>query len=150
VGGAGRDPERTPLQWSDEKNAGFTTADKPWLPVAKGYEERNIKSESKDPSSYLSLYRQLAKLRNNSEALRYGNFELIKTGRSSVLGFERTKGKVSHVVLINFSEELTEVKLPKSVKLGKFQVSSDAGTLHKDIIGNVVHLLPNEAAVFTN
>jgi alpha-glucosidase len=148
--GEDRDPERTPLQWSDEKNAGFTKADQPWLPIAKGYEERNIKSESKDPSSYLSLYRQLAKLRNNSEALRYGNFELIKTGRSSVLGFERTKGKVSHVVLINFSEELTEVKLPKSVKLGKFQVSSDAGTLHKDIIGNVVHLLPNEAAVFTN
>jgi alpha-glucosidase len=146
--GAGRDPERTPLQWSNEKNAGFTKADKPWLPVTRDYKERNIKAERKDPQSYLSLYRNLAKLRNESEALRYGSFKLIKTGRSSVLGFIRAKDKKSHTVFINFSEELVEIKLPKHVKPGKFQISSDAATLHKDTKGDIVRLLPNEAAVF--
>jgi glycosidase len=109
-----------------------------------------VQIENKDPGSYLVLYKSLGKLRNKSAALRYGNFRLIKTGNESVLGFMRTKGKESHVVLVNFSEDLAEVKLPKNIKLGKFQISSDATTLHKDTKGNMVHLLPNEAAVFTN
>jgi alpha-glucosidase len=149
AGGAGRDPERTPMQWSGIKNAGFTKAIQPWLPVAAGYEDRNVKSEDKDPGSFLSLYKNLAKIRNDSEALRYGQFKLIKTANSSVLGFRRKKDKLSHTVLVNFSEKETQVKLPKSLKLGRFQISSDATTLHKDTTGNVVHLLPNEAAVFT-
>jgi alpha-glucosidase len=149
VSGAGRDPQRTPLHWSDAKNAGFTKAKNPWLPVSKDYKERNIKTEDKDPNSSLSLYKSLAKLRNQSEAIRYGDFKLIKTGKSSVLGYKRVKGKKEHTVLVNFSEEVAQIKLPKSVKLGKFEVSSDATTLHKDTKGNKVHLLPNEAAVFS-
>jgi alpha-glucosidase len=148
AGGAGRDPERTPLQWSAEKNAGFTKADQAWLPVNKDYKERNIEAESKDPQSYLSLYKSLCKMRNQSDALRYGKFKLVKTNNESVLCFTRTKGAVSYTVVVNFSEDTVEVKLPKNIKVGEFKVSSDAGTKHKKIENNTVNLLPNEAAVF--
>jgi alpha-glucosidase len=148
--GSGRDPERTPMQWSDGKNAGFTKAKKPWLPVAKDYQVRNVEAELKNPGSYLALYKNLSRLRNESKALRYGKFELIKTRNKSVLGFMRTYGGESYAVFINFSVDLTEVKVPKKVKLDRFEISSDATTLHKDTKGNVVHLLPNEAAVFVN
>jgi alpha-glucosidase len=147
-GGAGRDPERTPLQWTDEKNAGFTSANKPWLPVTKDYKTQNVKTESKDPGSFLSLYKNLTKLRNKSDALRRGDFKLVKTNHDSVLGFERSYGKKRFVVLVNYSEELAEAKLPASVEIGRFELSSDATTLHKETKNNTVHLLPNEAAVF--
>jgi alpha-glucosidase len=147
-GGAGRDPERTPMQWTSGKNAGFSKAKNPWLPIANGYEQRNVESENNEQGSFLTLYKSLSKLRNESEVLRYGDFKLIKSGSSKVLCFKRSKGKQSHIVLINFSIDLVDVKLPRTIKLGEFQISSDAETLHKDIKGNIVHLLPNEAAVF--
>jgi len=148
VGGAGRDPERTPLQWTDGKNAGFTEAKQPWLPVAHGYEERNIKTEDKDPTSFLTLYKSLSSLRNHSEALKRGDLSVVKTGHNSVLGFTRTKGKKGYLVLVNFSIDQAKVKLPKEVKIGKFEISSDPETKHKNTEGNVIQLLPNEAAVF--
>jgi alpha-glucosidase len=147
-GGAGRDPERTPMQWTGGKNAGFSNAKTTWLPVANGYEQRNVESENNEQGSFLTLYKSLTKLRNKSEALRYGDIKLIKTGSGKVLCFKRSKGKQSHIILINFSIDLVEIKLPASVKIGEFQISSDAETLHKDTKGNKVHLLPNEAAVF--
>jgi alpha-glucosidase len=146
--GDGRDPQRTPMQWSDLKNAGFTKAKQPWLPIARDYEQRNVVSEEKDPGSYLNLYKELAKLRNNSETLRRGKFKLIKTNHSSVLAYSRVKGRNVTIIMVNFSEEETELKLPNSVKLKRFLISSDATTKHKATDGSTVHLLPNEAAVF--
>jgi alpha-glucosidase len=146
--GAGRDPERTPLQWTDGKNAGFTEAKQAWLPVAHGYEERNIKVEDRDPMSFLALYKSLTHMRNHSEALKRGELKVFNTGHSSVLGFTRTKGKKGYIVLVNFSEEMAKAKLPKDVKIGKFEISSDPETKHKSTDGNVIQLLPNEAAVF--
>lgn len=61
-----RDPERTPLQWDDSKNAGFTTAKKPWLPVNTNYKCVNIKTESEQPRSHLNVYKRLAKLRKEA------------------------------------------------------------------------------------
>lgn len=148
-GGAGRDPERTPMQWSDSKNAGFTKAKKPWLPVAGNYEERNVETERKSRGSYFSLYRDLCKLRNKSEALRYGSFELADFVPSSALGFMRRYGKQRHLVLVNFLQEIVEVKLPSNIKVKQLQVSSDITALHKHAKQGTVHLLPNEAAVFS-
>jgi glycosidase len=106
--------------------------------------------QSKDPGSFYTLYKNLAHLRNKSDALRYGKFKLLKSGNESVLAFSRMNNKNGHIILVNFSEEATEAKLPASVKLGKFQISSDATTLHKETKNNIIHLLPNEAAVFAS
>ena len=56
-----RDPERTPMQWSGSgKNAGFSEADKTWLPVNKNYVDVNVETENADPKSHLSVYKEVS------------------------------------------------------------------------------------------
>jgi alpha-glucosidase len=145
-GFGGRDPERTPLQWSPGKNAGFSEAKTTWLPVAANYKTHNVETEGKDPGSFLSLYRGLGELRNKSDALRYGSFKIVDVGQADVLAYERHKGSEKLLTLINFSKEAITFK-PK-VTLGKLVLSSDAETkLHAQ--SRNITLQPHEAAVFT-
>ncbi|WP_273847569.1 alpha-amylase family glycosyl hydrolase [Rubrobacter calidifluminis] len=69
----GRDPARTPMQWDDSENAGFT-AGEPWLPLAEDYEEVNVARQRKDPRSLLNLYRRLIALRRSEGALSTGDY----------------------------------------------------------------------------
>jgi alpha-glucosidase len=71
--GLGRDPERTPMQWDDGPQAGFTEGT-PWLPIASDYAQRNVAVEQKDPRSFLSLYQKLLALRRNTPALEVGSY----------------------------------------------------------------------------
>jgi alpha-glucosidase len=147
-GGSGRDPERTPVQWSPAKNAGFSTADKTWLPVTDNYKTHNVETELKDPNSFLSLYRQLGKLRNKSASLQHGTFNVIETGDPSVLGYVREFDGQKHTVLINFSDKMRKLTLGPDIELGTFVLSSNAKTSLESIKDNKLQLHPNEAAVF--
>lgn len=69
-----RDPERTPFQWDNTKNAGFSIADKTWLPVADNYREVNVVKQVKDERSHLKVYLALLKLRQTS-TLKYGSLK---------------------------------------------------------------------------
>ena len=69
----GRDGERTPMQWSDGANAGFTTG-KPWLPIGPNFKTHNVATETADPNSILSLYRRMIALRRDETALREGKY----------------------------------------------------------------------------
>jgi alpha-glucosidase len=72
--GLGRDPCRTPMQWDRSHAAGFTTAERPWLPVAGDYQVLNVEVESREPDSMLSLYRKLIALRRMEDALSIGSY----------------------------------------------------------------------------
>lgn len=147
-GGAGRDPERTPLQWTAGKNAGFSTADKTWLPVAANYPTHNIETQSRDPDSFLSLYRRLGQLRNTELSLQHGEFKVIDTGDSKVLGYIRSGQEAQHTVLINFSKGSRNFTLKPETLLGEFVLSSDSRSKLSPIQNGKVHLRPHEAAVF--
>ncbi len=111
--GTGRDPERTPMQWSVEKNAGFSNGPSTWLPIADNYPIRNVEAESEQPDSFLSLYRQLGKLRSGSDAIRYGNFTVLESGDEQVLMFERSLGhEPRYITCVNFSEKPTKCHMP--------------------------------------
>lgn len=77
--GVGRDPERTPMQWSAGANAGFCPTDdaSPWLPVADDHGKVNVAKESEDPGSMLTLYRSLIALRREEPALAVGSYETV-------------------------------------------------------------------------
>ena len=142
--GQGRDPARTPMQWTAGRNAGFSTGG-PWLPIADDYTTNNAETEAKDPDSLLSLYRFLGNLRNESPALKHGDIEVLDLGEYNVLGYTRSKENEHYTVLVNFSAEpVTLPGLPRS----KFVVSSDPQTkLHGSLEGSV-ELLPHESALF--
>lgn len=148
VGGSGRDPERTPMQWTDGHNAGFSSAKTTWLPVAANYLTHNVKSESIDPNSFLSLYMRLTKLRNQADTLKYGKFSIYDTGNQKVLGYKRYFGKEEHIVLINFSKTTSTVTLTPGDSLGQFVLSSNHQTKLKSPMTTKIQMLPNEAAVF--
>ena len=70
-----RDNGRTPVQWSAEKNGGFTTADKPWFEVNPNYPEINVEAAEADPNSILHYYRKLLKFRKENEIVIYGTYK---------------------------------------------------------------------------
>jgi alpha-glucosidase len=112
----GRDGERTPMQWSGALNAGFSSAQKTWLPVSPGYVERNVAAESRSPDSLLAHYKALIRLRRQNPALRDGGFELIDAGDDIVAWYAKSPG---HKVLValNFSSEARPLPNPEPVHL---------------------------------
>jgi alpha-glucosidase len=85
----GRDGERTPMQWDSSKNAGFSKADKTWLPIPPSYKERNVELEKNDPNSLLNWYKQLLALRKSNAAIRDGSYVTVNPDDPNVLSFLR-------------------------------------------------------------
>lgn len=107
VPGLGRDPERTPMQWSDETNAGFSAV-KPWLPLPNDYIENNVAREMRDPYSPFSLYRTLLNLRRTS-ALHTGRYEHWLGSNDLVFGFLQRKEDEEFLIVLNMSNERSRV-----------------------------------------
>jgi len=144
--GQGRDPARTPMQWSAGKNAGFSEAPTTWLPVANDASTRNVEAEQHDPDSFYNLYKKLMKLRNNSDALRHGLVQVLELGHPDLVGYVRSDGGENYVTLINFSNK--PVSCIPGVSLRSFILSSEPGSKLADGIDGEVELLPHEAALF--
>jgi alpha-glucosidase len=99
--GLGRDPERTPMQWSRGEKAGFTTGE-PWLPIADDFARVNVEALRDDPTSILTLYWRLIALRRGEPALEVGRLEPIEAD-GDVLAYVRRgrKGESSFLVALN-------------------------------------------------
>lgn len=143
-GGSGRDPERTPLQWTSERNAGFSKAERTWLPVSRDYTSRNIRSQSRKKDSFLRLYQQLGRFRNKSAALRHGSFSTLDSGDDDVLVYARERGKDAYLTVVNFSDKDASIQVPAGYVVRKRVVSSiPHATRYKK--GGAIKLLPHEA-----
>ncbi len=94
-----RDPERTPMQWDDSPNAGFSTAG-PWLPVADNYRRENVKVQRENPNSMLLLYRRLIALRRTEPAFRIGDYIPVPA-EVNVMAYMRECGVSRFLVVLN-------------------------------------------------
>ena len=99
-----RDNARTPMQWDDSENAGFTTGT-PWLPVHDDYATCNAQVQQDDPDSVLSWYHTLAQQREALPVLVAGDYHELMAESEEVYAFERTCGEERAVVLANFTGE---------------------------------------------
>ncbi len=97
----GRDGERTPMQWSGDAHAGFSTVE-PWLPIADDYREKNVTSQLNEGSSLLNFYKSLIALRKNSIALRQGDVAFCDAGKD-VLVYTRSVDEETFCIVLNFS-----------------------------------------------
>ena len=114
-----RDNARTPVQWDDSANGGFTTGT-PWLGVNSNHTRINMAAQQADPSSVRSYYKQMIALRAGSDVLKYGTFMLVEADKH-LFCFDRAyEGKV-YRVLLNFS------KHPQGVPCGGAVVISNCG-----------------------
>lgn len=120
--GLGRDPVRTPMQWDDTPQAGFSTCE-PWLPLPKLFAERTVALQTGQPDSMLSLYRRLLRLRRDEAALSVGAFELV-SHEQNVLIFRRQHKRRSLLIALNFDAE--DKELPRDVSAAPRLLSSAA------------------------
>ncbi len=97
-----RDNSRTPMQWDDSPNAGFTSGT-PWLPVHEGYRTENAEAEEKDPSSVLNWYRALASLRAEETVLTDGSFTELFEDDPYLYAFRRKNDDAELITIVNFS-----------------------------------------------
>jgi glycosidase len=104
-----RDNGRMPMQWSDEKNAGFTTG-KPWLKVNGDYKEVNVKNEQTDPDGVLNFWKKMIALRRTDEVLIDGEFVPVMVS-NNIFVFERVLNGRRLLSLCNMTGKA--VKLPK-------------------------------------
>ena len=100
----GRDGERTPMQWDDSANAGFTKGT-PWLPVAPSYRTHNVASEEKDPQSILVFYERLLALRHSNPALLDGDYIALNEDDPHVMSYLRRYKDEAVLVVLNMSAE---------------------------------------------
>jgi oligo-1,6-glucosidase len=139
-----RDNSRTPFQWDDSPNAGFTTGE-PWLRVNPNYVEFNVKAQEKDPDSILNYFRKMIKVRKAHPVLLYGYYHLLDKEHKQVYAYTRTLGDEKFLVLLNFSKESLDYKIPGAFRHDEEVLINNYKTCeqHKD----KVHLLPYQAIV---
>ncbi len=129
-----RDNARTPMQWSDEENAGFTTGT-PWLKVNPNYTAINAAAQTADGNSVYSFYKKLIALRKNPayrETIVYGALEPLWQNRHNLMAYYR-KGNPTLLVVGNFQKEVQQIVLPaayQNVLLNNYEnIVEDNGTV---------------------
>jgi alpha-glucosidase len=110
----GRDPARTPMQWTPGKNAGFTTGE-PWLPIPSSHATCNAAREEQDPSSLLHFYKTLIRMRRENPCLSVGSWRALHRGDDGLIGFERTAGEARIAVLANLTEKRRTARFEGSI-----------------------------------
>ena len=105
----GRDNARTPMQWSKQPQAGFTTGH-PWLAVNPNYQEINVEVALADPSSIFYTYQQLVALRKEQDWLISADFELLDT-TDQVFAYQRVDGNQRYLIVVNLSSQVQSFEL---------------------------------------
>ncbi len=144
---AGRDNARTPMQWDDSPQAGFTEG-KPWLPVGPTYTRSNVAAQQGDPDSILNFYRRLLKLRRESPALRRGSFRALIDRPVEVLAYLREAPEQTMLVLLNFFSWTVSVDFdhPLPGSRWRIRLNTDGGEGERTI-NNRISLAPYEVVV---
>ena len=113
-----RDSARTPMQWSGEKNAGFTTG-VPWFFVNKCYTSINVEAQEKDPDSILNFYRKLLHFRKNNPVAIYGDYRELLPDDKNMYVYERNYHGKKLLVICSFTSEQIRFELPEDIDLLK-------------------------------
>lgn len=108
----GRDNARTPMQWDDTPNAGFTTGT-PWFTVNPDYKEINVAEQEKDPESILNFYKKLIRLRKEYPIIVYGSYKMLYPTHEAAVVYERVQDNEKLLIACNFSAEGQELEAPK-------------------------------------
>ncbi|HIR13538.1 MAG TPA: alpha-glucosidase [Candidatus Choladousia intestinavium] len=129
----GRDNARTPMQWDDTENAGFTKGT-PWLKVNPNYREINAENAKKDPDSIFRYYQKLIQLRKSLPVLTEGAFDLLLPQDPSIFAYTRTDGTDQLLILCNFTDQELPCSLKEQWKDKEALISNYAQDSRKDCL----------------
>lgn len=110
----GRDNARTPMQWSSEKLAGFSSTTS-WIKVADSYKTINVDAEEQDKNSVLNFYRQMIALKKNDDVLQDGQYAAEPTSEKNLIVYRRFDSRTIWLVITNLSNLTYDYQLPKDL-----------------------------------
>ncbi len=142
-----RDNSRTPMQWSDEPQAGFTTGT-PWLGVNPNYKTINVEKQLHDQHSILHFYKKMIKLKKEHEIFTYGTYDLLLPDHPQIYAYTRTTGEEKVVILVNLTDQTANMNedLPFEVTSSQLLLANLEVNDH-DAVKNI-SLKPFEARVY--
>ncbi|MGZ9437631.1 glycoside hydrolase family 13 protein [Staphylococcus epidermidis] len=138
-----RDNARTPIQWNNSINAGFTTG-KPWFHVNPNYTEINVKQQLNDKFSILSYYKALIQLKKSDLIYTYGKFNMVDAENKQVFAYTRTFKNNTVLIVANLTNEVSELNLPFELDISSVDIKLHNYHLN-DI--NLDHIKPYESFV---
>lgn len=116
-----RDNSRTPMQWNNKENSGFTTG-VPWIPIGNLSKEINAEIAIKDSNSIFNHYKKLIELRKEYDVISKGNIKMILENHNKVLAYVRNYENKSLIVLNNFYGEYTKVNIPTELLNNNYNI----------------------------
>lgn len=143
----GRDNARTPMQWDDSQNAGFTSG-QPWLKVNPNYKEINAELQLKDENSIFNYYKKLIKIRKSNPVVVYGKYELMLEENKEIFAYTRTLENEMLLVICNFTGNETEFVLERKFEFkSKELLISNYNVNENDSIDSI-ELKPYESRIY--
>lgn len=140
-----RDNARTPMQWSDDKNGGFTNGT-PWIKVNPNYTKINAGEQMEREDSVFHYYQKLISLRKKEPVIVYGTFELLMPEDEDIFMYTRTYEQEKLLVICNFSQKERELEIPEEWQKGTVLLGN-----YKDAaVGRKMCLRDYEAIVIKN
>lgn len=138
-----RDNARTPMQWSDEANAGFSSA-APWIPVVNTYPSINAKQQLQDEDSIFHHYQKLIRLRKSYKVIQEGRYEPMFEEHDAVYAYKRILDTEEAIVLNNFSDQTQTLHMTQDITKADILIQNYADV---QILGNTITLRPYESIV---
>ena len=138
-----RDNARTPMQWNNSINAGFTTG-KPWFHVNPNYTEINVKQQLNDKFSILSYYKAFIQLKKSDLIYTYGKFSMVDAENEQIFAYTRSFKNNTVLIVANLTNEVSELNLPFELDISSADIKLHNYHLN-DI--NLDHIKPYEAFV---
>lgn len=106
-----RDNSRTPIQWNQNKNAGFSDH-QPWFPVNPNYQQINVAEQQDNPNSILNFYKAMIQLKKSDDVYTYGKFDLVDTTNEQVFAYTRTLDDKQILIVGNLTDQITSLNMP--------------------------------------
>ena len=139
-----RENSRTPLQWDNTVNTGFSTAE-PWKRVNPNYTEINVRQQLEDPNSVLNHFKKMTKIRKENKVLTYGTYTIIDEEHPNIYAYTRSDNTTTKTVLLNFSSEPSRIEI-KGISSSVKPIINNYNKLQ--IEKNRVILQPYQAVIF--
>ncbi|MNE02103.1 Oligo-1,6-glucosidase [compost metagenome] len=143
----GRDNARTPVQWNDQAQGGFTTGE-PWISVNPNYKEINVVAAVADPDSIFYYYKKLIQLRKENKIIVEGRYNLILDSHEQIYAYTRELEHEKLLVICNFSEEQPVFELPADIAFADYEVVISNYEVDPGEAISSIELRPYEARVY--
>ena len=141
-----RDHARTPMQWNDEMNAGFSNSEKTWLKINANYLTINVLNQESDKDSVLNFYKKLIHLRKNTPTLIYGQYLDLRPRCNRIWLYERTFEQEKYLIMTNFTAQKQSFEVKQIVEKKELVLANSL--VENDLSNQIFELKPYESRIY--